>query len=55
MRKKLSKLEAIHKLHQLQKRIKRGNDNKGHTSKLKIRKRLKQISELRKTIFRYNR
>jgi hypothetical protein len=54
MRKKLSKQEAIHKLHQLQKRLKRGDDNKGHTSRLKIRQRLKRLLELRKTISRYN-
>lgn len=54
MRKKLSKQEAIHKLHQLQKRIKRGDNNKGHSSKLKVIQRLKRLSELRKTISRYN-
>ena len=53
MKKKLSKQEAIHKLHQLQKRIKRGMDNKGHSSRLTLVQRLKRLNELRKTISRY--
>jgi len=38
------------KIHQLQKRIKRDQNNKGHNSKLKTRIRLKRLSELRKSL-----
>ena len=53
MRKKLTKQEAVHKLHQLQKRIRRGIVNKGHSSRLTLIQRLKRLNELKKTISRY--
>jgi hypothetical protein len=48
--KKKSKGVLIHKLHQLQKRIKRSLDNKGHTSDLKMKIRLKRVKKLQNQI-----
>lgn len=48
--KKGDKGKLYHKLNQLKKRIKRSNDNKGHTSKLKMIKRMKRLIKLQTKI-----
>lgn len=40
----------FHKLHQLQKRIKRSLDNEGHTSDLQMKIRLKRVKKLKNKI-----
>lgn len=50
--KRIDKGKLYHKLHQLQKRIKRSLDNEGHTSELEMRKRLKRLLKLKKSIRR---